>query len=164
MNYLEAFQSVKGFIFDVDGVFTNSQILILEDGSLLRSMNTRDGYAVKRALEAGFFVGIITGGKSEGVIRRFRNLGVEAIYAGRDDKKTALAELLEEHNLDAGDLIYMGDDMLDLDVLRLVGLPCAPADAVPEVLKIARYVASAKGGEGCVREVVEKCLKVQECW
>jgi len=164
MNYLEAFHPIKGFIFDVDGVFTNNELLILEDGKMLRRANARDGFAVKLALQAGYFIGIITGGVSEGVTKRFRSLGVECIYTGINDKKAAFDEIVENNNLQPAELLYMGDDIIDYDVLRAVGLAAAPADAVPEVLKIASYIATRAGGAGCVREVIEKCLKIHDKW
>lgn len=164
MNYLESFHPIKGFLFDVDGVFTNNELLILESGQLLRTMTARDGYAVKLALAAGYFVGIITGGESEGVLRRLRGLGIDCIYSGISDKKAAFQEIIAKNNLDPGELLYMGDDLIDRDVLRLVGLPAAPADAVPEVLKMARYISQKNGGQGCVREVIEKCMKIRGDW
>ena len=164
MNYLEAFHPIKGFIFDVDGVFTNNNLLVLESGQLLRTMNTRDGLAIKMALEQGYFIGIITGGSSEGVVRRFRGLGIECIHIGVKNKRAKFQEIIAEYELDPKELLYMGDDLVDYEVMRLAGLAVAPADAVPEVLGIAGYICSRGGGQGCVREVIEKCLKIKGQW
>jgi len=164
MNYLEKFKEVKTLIFDVDGVFTNSQLLVLESGRLLRMMNTRDGYAVKKAVNEGFRVVIITGGKSEGVVKRLQNLGVVDVFSGVQNKLEVFTEYVKTNQLDTGEILYMGDDVPDYEVMRLVGLPCCPHDAAHEILKISQYVSPKKGGEGCVRDVIEKVLKLTEQW
>lgn len=164
MNYLEAFRQIRTFIFDVDGVLTNNLVLILEDGKLLRQMNIRDGYAIKRAVQTGFRVCVITGGKSEGVRERLQALGVTDIYLGRQEKLEAYEELVEAYTLKEEEILYMGDDVPDYPVMRKVGLPTCPADAAPEVLAIARYVSGYRGGEGCVRDVIEKVLRLQGKW
>ena len=164
MNPLAPFRRLKTFIFDVDGVMTDSSVHILEDGKLLRRMNVRDGYALKVAVQRGFRVAVITGGKSEGVVTRLRNLGVTDIYAGVRDKVDALEELVEIHQLDLDHTLYMGDDIPDFDVMRRVGLPACPRNAAHEILEIARYVSPYDGGAGCVRDVIEKALRLQNKW
>lgn len=164
MNYLEAFRQVRTFIFDVDGVLTNNQVLVLEDGKLLRQMNIRDGYAIKRAVQGGFRVCIITGGKSEGVRQRLEALGVTDIYIGRQEKLEAYEEMIRDYELKEEEILYMGDDVPDYAVMRKVGLPACPADAAPEILAICRYVSPLRGGEGCARDVIEKVLRLQGKW
>ncbi len=164
MNHLERFRAIHTFIFDVDGVLTDSSVLILEDGKLLRRMSIRDGYAIKRAVQEGYRVCAITGGKSDGVRSRLFNLGVSDIYLGAEDKLEAYGEILELYELDEDGILYMGDDVPDYPVMRKVGLPACPADAAPEVLKIAQYVSPYRGGEGCVRDVIEKVLRLQGKW
>ena len=164
MNYLAAFREIKGFIFDVDGVLTNAQVLVQEDGSLLRNMSIRDGYALKVAVEQGYFVGIITGGKSEGVVKRLQNLGINAVYSGVKNKKVVLEELIDLYDLKLADLAYMGDDIPDLVPMRLVGVPFCPQNACPEIREISRYISPINGGEGCVRDVIEKTLKIAGSW
>lgn len=164
MNQLEKFKEIKTFIFDVDGVLTNSELLILEDGKLLRKMNVRDGYAIKMAIKAGFKVGIITGGKSEGVKKRLEGLGVTDIYLGQQDKMEAYEDFITTYDLDPDLILYMGDDWPDYDVMRKIGLPACPKDAAPEILKISHYVSPFDGGSGCARDVIEKVLKLNGKW
>ena len=164
MNYLEIFRDIRTFVFDVDGVMTNSEIIVLENGHLLRKMNIRDGYAMKLAIQKGYRVAVITGGNSSGVVQRLRGLGITDIYSGVEDKLDALEEYLFTYDLDAAQVMYMGDDVPDYQAMRLVALPACPKDAAPEILEIAQYVAAKNGGQGCVREVIEKTLRIQGKW
>jgi len=164
MNHLDAFRNVHTFLFDIDGVLTNSQVLVLEDGKLLRSMSIRDGYAIKRAVREGYRVAIITGGKSQGVKDRLKNLGVTDIYLDQSRKKEALDELIDLYDLETQGILYMGDDLPDLEVMRMVGLPACPKDAAPEILEISQYVSPYGGGEGCARDVIEKVLRLRGHW
>ncbi len=163
-NPLEQFRHIHTFIFDVDGVLTDASLLILENGKLLRRMNTRDGFAMKQALRAGMRLCIITGGNSEGVIDRLRALGIEDIYSGVEDKTEAFEELLYAYDLDPAGICYMGDDLPDYEVMVQVGLPACPADAAPEIRAIAKYISPYGGGKGCVRDVIEKALKLRGQW
>ena len=164
MNELERFREVTTFIFDVDGVLTNSQLLVQEDGSLLRQMNVRDGYAIKRALQEGYRVCVITGGSSRGVVDRLRGLGVDDIYHGIADKVSAYREYMGQYDLDDAGVLYMGDDVPDYGVMRLVGFPACPRDACPEILSLAKYVSHAGGGAGAVRDVIERVLRLHQQW
>ena len=164
MNELERLQDITTFIFDVDGVLTNSQLLVMEDGSLLRQMNVRDGYAIKRALQVGYRVAIITGGKSMGVVERLQALGVVDVYYGVQDKVEAYREFMELHELDDAGVLFMGDDVPDYEVMRLVGFPACPQDACPEILSLAKYVSDKGGGAGAVRDVIERTLRVKGEW
>lgn len=164
MNELERFRNIDTFIFDVDGVLTNSELIVLENGHLLRKMNTRDGYAMKRAVEMGYRVCIITGGGSSGVIHRLKGLGINDIYSKVDKKMDAFDEYIYAYDIDPANIIYMGDDVPDYDVMRRVGLPCCPYDATSEILEISQYVSPRNGGQGCVRDVIEKVLKIQGTW
>lgn len=164
MNQLEKFGEIDTLLFDVDGVMTDSSLHVLENGQLLRKMNTRDGYAIKAAVKAGLRVCIITGGKSEGVKIRLQNLGVTDIYVGIQDKLDTYEEYIDIYELDEDRILYMGDDLPDLAVMRRVGFPVCPADAAPEILKISKYVSGEKGGHGCVRDVIERILKLKGLW
>lgn len=164
MNFLEKFRDIKTFIFDVDGVLTNSELIVLENGRLLRKMNVRDGYALKRAVQEGYRVCIITGGKSSGVVARLEALGITDIYKGVQHKMDALEELIDLYGLDPGAILYMGDDLPDMQVMHFVGLPTCPQDAAPEILNISRYISPKNGGDGCARDVIEKVLKLQGKW
>lgn len=164
MNYLEVFRDIRTFIFDVDGVMTNSDLIVLENGHLLRKMNVRDGYALKQAVKKGYRVAVITGGSSSGVVQRLKALGIVDIYSGVEDKLEAFEEYLYTYDLDANQVMYMGDDLPDYEVMRKVALPACPRNAAPEILEIAQYVSVLNGGEGCVRDVIEKTLRIQSQW
>lgn len=164
MNHLEPFQQIDTFIFDVDGVLTNNEVLVLEDGKLLRKMNIRDGFALKRAVQEGYRVCVMTGGKSEGVRERLRNLGVTDIYMGLQDKVEAYNEYIDLYDIDEERVLYMGDDLPDYQVMRRVGFPTCPANAVPEVMEIAKYISPHPGGQGCARDVIEKVLRLHRKW
>ena len=164
MNQLEKFRDVHTFLFDVDGVLTNSQVLVLEEGKLLRKMSIRDGYAIKKAVQEGYRVGIITGGRSEGVKIRLQNLGVTDIYLGVVDKFEVYQEFSDLYQLDVDGILYMGDDIPDYQIMRKVGLPCCPKNAAPEIKEISLYISPYSGGEGCARDVIEKVLRLHQKW
>ncbi len=164
MNILEKFRDIHTFIFDVDGVLTNGEMLITEQGELLRKMNVRDGYALKRAVEEGYRVMILTGGKSQGTMERLKALGIKDVLWGVQNKIGAYEDFLDAYELDEENILYMGDDIPDLQVMKRVGFPVCPYDAVPEIMAIAHYISPYKGGEGCVRDVIEKVLKLNGLW
>lgn len=164
VHLFDKMRDIRAFFFDVDGVFTDNSLLITEAGEILRTMNVRDGQAVKWAIRQGFHLVVITGGRSEGVYKRLTSLGIAEIYSGIEDKKSVFQAVLQRLNLRTESVCYMGDDLPDLPVLRKAGLACAPADAVPEVLAVADYISPLKGGQGCVRDLLEKVLKMQDKW
>ena len=163
-NYKHLLPKIKTFIFDVDGVLTDGKILINSDGELLRSFDTKDGYAMKCALVKGFKVAIITGGRNEAVRERFKELGVIDIYLGAHHKLDAYQDLMDNYDLNPEEILYIGDDIPDIPVMEKVGLGCCPADAASDVKAMADYVSHKKGGEGCVRELIEQVLRVQGKW
>lgn len=166
MNQLEVFREIKTFIFDVDGVLTDSNILVMENGRLLRTMNIRDGYAIQLAVKEGYRIIIITGGKDQGVKDRLHRLGIAEhdIYLGAHNKLEIYEDLIDVEGLSESSILYMGDDMPDYPVLRRVGMPTCPANAAPEIKTVARYVSPYDGGKGCVRDVIEKVLKLHDQW
>ena len=164
IHLFDKIKAVKAFVFDVDGVLTNNDLLVTESGELLRTMNIRDGQAIKWAVGAGFQVGIITGGKSPGVKKRLTDLGIEEYYSGAQEKWEPFQSFLQRTNTLVSEICYMGDDMPDLPVLRKVGLSCCPADATSEVMEICDYISPVQGGRGCVRDIIEKVLKLQDKW
>lgn len=163
-SYKEYLQHIKTFVFDVDGVLTDGNVLINSEGELFRSMNTKDGFALKTAISNGYTVVIISGGTNEGVRLRLNGLGVTDVFLGVQNKKELLSSYLHERNLDRDHVLFMGDDIPDLMVMQHVGLPCCPQDAVPEIKEICTYVSHKNGGKGCVRDVIEQVLKVQGNW
>ncbi|HWJ91595.1 MAG TPA: HAD-IIIA family hydrolase [Flavisolibacter sp.] len=164
MNVLEQFQDISIFVIDVDGVLTDGSVLLLEDGLQARRMNIKDGLALQMAIQNGYKVIIISGGSSEPVIRRLQYLGLKEIYLGLKDKLKFLDAYLEQNGMRWKEVLYMGDDLPDLPVLEKVGLPSCPADAAIEVKKISHYISPLSGGCGCVRDVIEKVLKLNDHW
>jgi 3-deoxy-D-manno-octulosonate 8-phosphate phosphatase (KDO 8-P phosphatase) len=164
ISYKQLLPNINTLIFDVDGVLTNGMVTIMPDGELIRHMNIKDGYALKTAVNKGFTICIISGGTNEGVRTRLANLGIKDIYLGAHDKIQQYNELVQKYNLQPENVLYMGDDIPDYPVMKLVGLSCCPNDAAPEIQKIAKYISDKKGGEGCVRDVIEQVLKVQGKW
>ena len=139
-------KNIRNFIFDVDGVFTDGSILIHEDGSMLRTMNTKDGYAVKAALHAGFHVCIISGGTNSAVQKRLNDLGVKDVFLGINDKVKVLEKFLCDNNLKASESLFMGDDIPDIPVMNKVHLATCPNDAVQEVRAASDYISHVPGG------------------
>ncbi|WP_334058160.1 KdsC family phosphatase [Polaribacter sp. P097] len=164
LSYKQLLPKISTFIFDVDGVLTNGMLTIMPSGELVRHMNVKDGYAMKIALNKGFKVCIISGGTNEAVRSRLAALGIEDIYLGAHDKIKQYNEIVEKYNLSAENVLYMGDDIPDLPVMQKVGLASCPNDAVPEIQNASKYISNIKGGEGCVRDIIEQVLKVQGKW
>ncbi len=163
MNQLETFKEINTFIFDVDGVMTSGEVLVMEDGKLLRRVNMKDGYALKEASKH-YTIAIITGGKSTGIIRRLQSLGIIHIFTDVHDKLSVFDEFIHSRDIDPGNVLYMGDDLPDYKIMRKVGLPACPSDAASEIIKVAQYVSPHKGGQGCVRDVIQKVMLLQGKW
>lgn len=163
-NYKEYLGVIKTFVLDVDGVLTDGTFQITNTGDLLRNMNTKDGFAVKYAIDLGYRFCVISGGVNEGVRKRLREMGITDIYFGVEQKGETLKEFFEDYQIDPATTLYMGDDILDIPALKMVALPTCPQDAVPEVKQVSLYVSHRNGGQGCVRDIVEQVLKVQGNW
>jgi 3-deoxy-D-manno-octulosonate 8-phosphate phosphatase (KDO 8-P phosphatase) len=163
-SYKEIMNDITTFIFDVDGVLTDGSVFVTNEGEILRTMNIRDGYAMKAAVESGYNVCIISGGSNEGVRVRLRNLGITDIHLGTPDKVETFREYMELYNIKPGQVLYMGDDIPDYHVMQLVGLPACPQDASPEIKNIATYISHVIGGHGAARDVIEQVMKVQGKW
>jgi len=163
-SYKEYLADINTFIFDVDGVLTDGTITVTTDGEMLRTMNIKDGFALKTAVDAGFNICIISGGSNEGVRKRLAGLGIKDIFLGAHNKIEQLNEYLSKHNITKPQVLYMGDDIPDYPVMKLVGLPCCPQDAVPEIKSVSKYISHKNGGKGAVRDVIEQVLKVQGKW
>ena len=163
-NYKELLKDINTFVFDVDGVLTDGTVQVGADGELLRTMHTKDGYALKTAIQQGFNVCIISGGTNEGVRERLKALGVADIYLGAHQKETPLKEYLSTNNIKPEQVLYMGDDLPDIPPMLLVGLATCPQDATQEVKGVSKYISHKSGGNGCVRDVIEQVLKVRGDW
>ncbi len=165
MSLLNQFKKVKCFAFDVDGVLTDGSLLLFSDGQMVRSMNTKDGYAIQLAIKKGYSVIVISGGGDmEAVKIRLNKLGVAEVYFQAHNKKEVLDNFLQAKGIQLAEVLFMGDDIPDHPAMKEVGLPCCPADAVAEIKNIAKYIAAMPGGKGCVREVIEKVLKLNGHW
>lgn len=158
------FKKVKCIVLDVDGVLTNGNILVNEAGHQLRTFNVKDGYAIQYAIKQGLLVFVITGAKSLGVQVRFEGLGAQEVHLGISDKWPLLQQLLTKYAVDIADVVFIGDDMPDYLCMQQVGIAVAPADAVDDIKKLCHYISVKKGGEGVVREVIEKIMKLQNKW
>jgi len=163
-NYKPLLNNVKAFIFDVDGVLTDGKLHISENGELLRQMNVKDGYALKHALNKGYEICIISGGKNPAVKSRLEGLGITKVYLGIDNKIESLDEFSNLNDIPFESMCYMGDDIPDIPVMKVVGLAVCPQDAVPEVKAISHYISHKNGGDTCVRDIIEQVLKVQNNW
>ncbi|MFC6095270.1 KdsC family phosphatase [Flavobacterium qiangtangense] len=163
-SYKEIMNDITTFIFDVDGVLTDSSVHITPTGEMLRIMNIRDGFAMKAAVESGYHVCIISGGSNEGVRIRLKNLGIKDIHLACPDKVQNFKEYTEKYDIKPEQVLYMGDDIPDYHVMKLVGLPTCPQDASPEIKGISKYISHKNGGRGAVRDVIEQVMKVQGKW
>ncbi len=164
MNLLELFKPIRTFVFDVDGVLTDGNLMLTEDGHMLRSMNIKDGYAMQLAIKKGYKVWIISGGKSEAVRLRLNRLGVKDVHIGIESKKEFLNEIAVASKTIYESVLYMGDDIPDYAAMQVCGLACCPNDAAPEIKGISKYISPHNGGHGCVRDVIEKVLKLNGDW
>lgn len=149
---------------DVDGVLTSGAILVNENGEQLRTFNVKDGYAIQYAIKQGLLVFVITGGRSQGVLKRMEGLHVPEIHLGVSDKLSLLEELAIRYGLRLADMAFIGDDMPDYRCMQQVGAAIAPADAVEDIKRVSHYVSTKRGGEGVVREIIEKVLRLQDKW
>ena len=163
-SYKEYLQHITTFVFDVDGVLTDGSIMVNTDGEMFRTMNIKDGYALKTAVDHHYKVCIISGGTNEGVRKRLQGLGIKDIHLGAHHKTKILNEYFSSNQIHPDQVIYMGDDIPDLAAMKLVGLPTCPQDAVPEIKVVSKYISHKKGGKGAVRDVIEQVLKVQGKW
>lgn len=163
-NFKEDIAKVEAMIFDVDGVMTDGRIIPTAEGDFIRCYNCKDGYALAYAIRHGYRVCIITGGYGAILERRLRMLGVQDFYTDCMDKMGTLQAYLDKYGLKAEHVLYMGDDIPDLECMRAIGIPVCPADSAPEVLEISRYVSEYNGGEGAVRDIVEQVLRARGDW
>ena len=163
-SYKQILKDITTFVFDVDGVFTDGNVLITSEGELLRKMSVKDGYALKTALQKGYNVCIISGGTNEGVRVRLKGLGVTDIYLGAAHKEEPFKAYLSKHNIDSKNVLYMGDDLPDIPAMILAAIASCPQDAVQEVKEVCDYISHRYSGDECVRDVIEQVLKVRGDW
>jgi 3-deoxy-D-manno-octulosonate 8-phosphate phosphatase (KDO 8-P phosphatase) len=164
MNILKRFKAITTFVFDMDGVLTDGTLLILKGTEWLRKMHIKDGYALQLAAKQNYRVVILSKSNSEPVKERLNILGVTDVFMKIPDKREKLKEYIKENGLDEQEVLFMGDDVPDYTCMQIAGLPCCPSDAVSDIKKISQYISPFRGGEGCVRDVIEKVLKLQGKW
>ncbi len=164
MNVLELFKKITAFVFDVDGVLTDGSLILMPGGAMVRKMNIKDGYALQLAIKKNYRVVVISGGNSPETEERLRKLGVADIYMQCENKKASLQHVMAQYCLKQEEVLFMGDDIPDYEVMQLAGLPCCPADAAVEIKEVSKYISPIKGGEGCVRDVIERVLKLRGNW
>ena len=157
-------KKIKAIVFDVDGVLSSETILLHPNGEPMRSVNIKDGYALQFAVKCGLVVAIITGGKTEAVRKRYEGLGLTEVHMGAAVKIKEYEALKEKYGLKDEEILYMGDDIPDYDVMTMVGVSTCPADAAEEIKQVADYISHKNGGSGCVRDVIEQVLRLHNNW
>jgi len=162
--FLQKLKRINTLIFDIDGVLTNGDILASDSGEYLRTFNIKDGYALQLAVKRGYQVCVISGGQGLSMQKRFEGLGLKEIFLGISDKVSVYETLVDKYGLDHEQILYMGDDIPDVNVMKLVGLPTCPSDAVPEIKAISQYISPNAGGRAAVRDIIEKVMRSQGKW
>jgi 3-deoxy-D-manno-octulosonate 8-phosphate phosphatase (KDO 8-P phosphatase) len=157
-------KKIKAIIFDIDGVLSAETITLSSEGVPLRTVNIKDGYAIQLAMKLGLRIVIMTGANVSSICRRYEGLGVEDIYVGCAVKIKVYDAFLEQYGLSDDEIMYMGDDIPDLEIMRRVGCPVCPKDACPEIKEASLYVSDRMGGHGCGRDVIEQTLRAQGKW
>lgn len=163
-NYKILLKNITTFFFDLDGVLTDGSVLIASNNEQLRTVNVKDGYALQLAVKKGYRVIIFSGGHANYLKQRFECLGIKDIFFGVDNKLEVFNDFIKTNNITLDEILYMGDDIPDYEVMKKVALPCCPTDASEEIISISKYISDCKGGKGCVRDVIEQVMKVQNCW
>ena len=164
MNYKEKLKKINTLIFDYDGVLTDGTVITTENGDQLRSGHVRDGYALHLALKKGYNIAVISGGTSDSISLRLKTLNLTDIFIRVSNKIVVFNQYIKQKNVDASQVMYMGDDIPDYKVMQMAGLPVCPADAAEEIKSISKYISSYKGGHGCVRDIIEQLMKIQGTW
>ena len=163
-NYKEKLKDITTFIFDYDGVMTTGEVLVDGNGIPLRSSDVKDGYALQLAVRLGYNVAVITGGYSVSIEKRMAMLGVKDVFVRSANKVEVLEKYMKTNDLKPEQIVYMGDDLPDYPVMKIIGLPVCPADASPEIKDISLYISNRNGGRGAVRDIIEQVLKAQDKW
>jgi 3-deoxy-D-manno-octulosonate 8-phosphate phosphatase (KDO 8-P phosphatase) len=164
MNILARFRYIKAFVFDMDGVLTDGSLIVDANGQWLRKMSTRDGYALQLAVNYDYRVVVISGSESEPVESRLRKLGVTEVFMKVNNKADFLKDYLSKNNVALSETLFMGDDIPDYNCMAIAGFACCPGDAAAEIKQVSSYISPMCGGDGCVRDVIEKVLKLNNKW
>lgn len=164
INYKEKLHKIKAFVFDFDGVMTDGSVWTYADGETVRAGNVKDGYAIQYAVKKGYIVAVISGATSASIENRMKSLGVTQIYMGCASKIDTFRNFLEKNGLSEEEVLCMGDDIPDYEILKASGVATCPADAATEIKEIADYISIFPGGRGCARDVIEQTLRLQQVW
>jgi len=164
LNFKERLPKIKTFLFDVDGVLTNDSVQIMPDGELVRNMNSKDRYAMQLAVKKGYRIAIITGGNSNAVKNTLNLLGIKDVFLGQHNKMNCYEDYILEHDLKEDEIVYMGDDLPDYDVMKRVGIATCPNNSAHEIKEISIYISNRNGGEACVRDIIEQVMRSQDTW
>jgi 3-deoxy-D-manno-octulosonate 8-phosphate phosphatase (KDO 8-P phosphatase) len=163
-NFKQKLTRIKTLLFDVDGVLTNGQVFLMENGEFVRNMNSKDGYALQLAVKKGYRVAIITGGNSQVVKKALHALGIADVFLSQHDKMQCYKDYINEHNLNEEEILYMGDDLPDYEVMQRVGIASCPNNSAHEIKEISIYISNRNGGEGCARDIIEQVMRSQGKW
>ena len=163
-NYKELLRHINTFIIDYDGVLTDGSVITTNEGEAYRISNVKDGYALQLARKKGYKVAVISGAKSESMMHRMKSLQLTDVFLGIEKKQETYRNYLKTNNLKPEQVLYMGDDIPDYEVMQEAGVSACPADAAEEIKSVAKYISHFNGGKGCVRDVIEQVLKVQGKW
>ena len=163
-NFKQKLTRIKTLLFDVDGVLTNGKVFLMENGEFVRNMNSKDGYALQLAVKKGYRIAIITGGNSQVVKKALHALGIADVFLSQHDKLQCYKDYINEHSLNEEEILYMGDDLPDYEVMQRVGIASCPNNSAHEIKEIAIYISNRNGGEGCARDIIEQVMRSQGKW
>lgn len=163
-NFKQKLTKITTFIFDVDGVLTDGKVFVFENGDVVRNMNSKDGYAIHLAVKKNYRIVIISGGNNIAIKNMLLKVGVKDIFINQHDKLQCYKDFIAENQLLEEEILFMGDDLPDWEVMSRVGVAVCPNDAATEIKALSLYISNNKGGEGCVRDIIEQVLRVQNTW
>jgi 3-deoxy-D-manno-octulosonate 8-phosphate phosphatase (KDO 8-P phosphatase) len=164
VNFKERLNKVTTIMFDIDGVLTDGKVLVMESGEMVRNIYSKDGYAFNLAVRKGYRIAVISGGNNLAIKNLLSRHGIVDVYLRQHDKIACYLEYMNLHNLKDEEVMFMGDDLPDHEVMKRVGVAVCPQDSAPEIKEICHYISPRKGGEGCIRDVIEQLLRVQGNW
>ena len=164
LNFKERLPKIKTFLFDVDGVLTNGTVQIMPNGEVVRNLNSKDGYAIQLAVKKGYRIAIITGGNSSAIKSKLQELGIKDVFLSQHNKIACYENYILEHDLKEDEIVYMGDDLPDYDVMKRVGIAACPNNSAHEIKEISIYISNRNGGDACVRDIIEQVMRSQNTW
>ncbi len=163
-NFKEKLNKITTLIFDIDGVFTDNKVLVMENGEVVRNVHSKDGYAIQLAVKKGYRLVILSGGNNVAVKNLLAKTGIQHLFINQHDKLQCYKDFIYENSLNDEEVLYMGDDLPDYEVMNRVGIAACPNDSAPEIKSISIYISPKNGGEGCVRDIIEQVMRAQSTW